>query len=111
LPVRSSSQSQAGFEQADVAAKAVDDEALDARLLGGREQVQRADQMGEDAAAVDVGDQDHRAVDGFGEAHVGDVAVAQVDLGRAAGAFDEHAVVLRAQALPGFEHGLHRRGL
>ena len=38
--------------------------------------------MGEDAAAVDVGDQDHRAVDGLGEAHVGDVAVAQVDLGR-----------------------------
>jgi hypothetical protein len=66
---------------------------FDARLLGGGEQLQRADQVGEDAAPVDVGHQDHRAVDFFGKAHVGDVAVTQVDFGGAAGAFHQHRVV------------------
>ncbi len=54
-----------------------------ALLLGGRQQFQRTDQMGENTAPVDVGHQDHRAIHGLGKAHVGDVAVAQVDLGRA----------------------------
>ena len=49
------------FEQGDVAAETVDHKALDPVLLGRREQVQRADQMGKDAAAVDVGNEDHRA--------------------------------------------------
>ena len=38
----------------------------------------------------------HRHVGRLGEAHVGDVAVAQVDLGRAAGALDQHEVGLGA---------------
>ena len=99
---------QARFEQADIAAEAVDDEALDARLLARREQVERADQMRKNTAAVDVGDQDHRAIHRFGKTHVGDVAVAQVDLGRAAGPFDQQAFVLRAKAAIRFEHRLHR---
>jgi hypothetical protein len=32
------------------------------------------DQRGDDAAAVDVADQDHRHVRRLGEAHIGDVA-------------------------------------
>jgi len=99
---------QAGFEQADVAAKTVDDEALDPVLLGRRKQVEGANQVGEDTAPVDVGDEDDRAIDRLGEAHVGDVAVAQVDLGRRAGAFDDDALVGRRQPPPGFEHGTHR---
>ncbi|EXI92522.1 MAG: hypothetical protein AW12_00505 [Candidatus Accumulibacter sp. BA-94] len=102
---------QAAVEEADVAAKAVDDEALDTRLLGPGEQVERAAEVGEDATAVDVGDQDHRTVDRFGEAHVGDVAIAQVDFRRAAGTLDQQALVLPAQALPGSENGLHRQRL
>ena len=96
------------FEQLDVAAEAVDDEALHARLLRGRKQFQRADEVREDAAAVGVGDEDHRAIHFLGKAHVGDVAVAQVDLGRAAGALDQHAFVLRTEPLIRFEHRLHR---
>jgi hypothetical protein len=111
LPVRCSSQSSPGFEQADVAAEAVDDEARDPRLFACRKQVQGADEMGEDAAAVDVGDQDHRHVGRFGEAHVGDVAVAQVDLGRAAGTFDQDAVELRRESCPAFHHRAHRDAL
>ena len=49
---------------------------------------------GDDAAAVDVADQQHRHARGRGEAHVGDVAGAQVDLGRAAGALDQDEVGL-----------------
>ncbi|MPM61967.1 Arginine--tRNA ligase [bioreactor metagenome] len=102
---------QTRFEQAHVAAEAVDDEALDPCLLARGKQFQRADQVGKNAAAVDVGDDDHRAIDGLGKAHVGDVAVAQVDLGRRAGAFDENAVVVRGQPRPGFEHSAHRARL
>ena len=99
---------QAGFEQAHVATETVDDEALDARLFAWREQLQRTDEVGENAAAVDVGDDDHRAVDDLREAHVGDVAGTQVDLGRAAGTLDYDAVVAGAQAFPRFKHRLHR---
>jgi hypothetical protein len=67
-------------------------------LFGGRQQFQRADQMRENAAPVDVGNDDHRAIDGLGKAHVGDVAIAQVDLGRRPGALDQHAIVGRRQA-------------
>ena len=51
--------------------------------------------MREHAAAVDVGDEEHRAVGGRGETHVGDVTVAQVNLGRAARAFDHDEVITR----------------
>jgi len=71
--------------------------------------------MRENATAIDVGNQDHRAIDGFGKthvgdvpvAHVGDVPVAQIDLGRAAGTFDEQALVLSTEALPRFKYRLH----
>ncbi len=53
-----------------------------------------ADQAGDHAAAVDIADQHHRRIGRAGEAHVGDVAGAQVDLGRAAGAFHQHDVRL-----------------
>ena len=67
--------------------------------------------MGEDAAAVDVGDDDHRAIDGLGKAHVGNVAGTQVDLRRRTGAFDEHAFIGSSQPLPGLQHRLHRTRL
>ncbi len=43
-----------------------------------------------------------------GEAHVGDVALAQVDLRGAAGAFDQHEVRLRLQAREAVEHGVEQ---
>ena len=67
--------------------------------------------MGEDAAPVDVGNQNHRAIDGLGKAHVGDVAGAQVDFGRRAGAFDQYRVVSRGQPPPRLQHRLHRTRL
>ena len=63
-----------------------------------RQHRMRADQAGDDAAALDVADQHDRHVGRLGKAHIGDVAAPQVDLGRAAGAFDQDEVGLRAQA-------------
>jgi hypothetical protein len=45
--------------------------------------------MREHPAAVDVGHQHDRTVDRFGETHVGDITVAQIDLGGTARAFDK----------------------
>ena len=98
------------LQQADVAAELVDHKAHHAGAFAVAQAVQRAHQVGKHAALVDVGHQDHRAVHRFGKAHIGDVAVAQVDLGRAAGAFHHHHVVLRLQPPVGLQHGGHGGG-
>ena len=41
---------------------------------------------------------------GARETHIGDVVAAQIDLGRAAGAFDQHQIGLGLQALEALEH-------
>ena len=50
---------------------------------------------------------DDRHVRGAREAHIGDVAVAQIDLGGAARAFDEHEVGVRLQPREAVEHARH----
>ena len=67
--------------------------------------------MSEHSAPVDVAHDEHRDVDGFGKAHVGDVAVTQIHLRRAAGAFDDDAVEFIAEPSPGVQHGVHRHAL
>ena len=79
-------------EQPDVAAELVDDEAGEPRLLAGRQQRVGPDELGDDAAAFDVADQCDRDIGGLSKPHIGNVAVAQIDLGRAAGAFDQDQV-------------------
>ncbi len=59
------------------------------------------------AAAVDVADEDHGAAGRPRKPHVGDVAFAQVDLGRAARALDQNKVGLGLHALEAVEHGGH----
>ena len=65
----------------------------------------RADELRDDAAAVDVADQHDRRPGGAREAHVGDVARAQIDLGGAAGALDQHQIGLFPEARATFEDG------
>ncbi len=62
------------------------------------------------AAAVDIADQHHGHVGGPGEAHIGDVAGAQVDLGRAAGPLDQHEVGVGLETAEALDHGAHQRG-
>ena len=63
-----------------------------------------ADETGDDAAAVDVADEHDRHVGRLGEAHVGDVAGAEIDFGRAAGALDQHDVHAFADDGEAFQH-------
>ena len=63
-----------------------------------------ADEAGDDAAAVDIADEHDRHVGRLGEAHVGDVAGAEIDLGRAAGALDQHDVHAFADDGEAFQH-------
>ena len=79
-------------EEAGVAAELVDDEALMRAAVAPAQHRMGADEAGDDAAAVDVADEDDRNIGRLGKPHVGDVAGAQVDLGRAARALDEDDV-------------------
>ncbi|MEY9693184.1 hypothetical protein ABH976_004330 [Bradyrhizobium ottawaense] len=49
-----------------------------------------ADELGDDAAAVDVADQHDRHVGLARKTHIGDVGLTQIHLGRTAGAFHQH---------------------
>jgi|GEM_PF-4728302 len=99
---------EARLEQRNIAAEAVDDEALYARLLARLEHCECAVEVREHAALVDVGDDDDIGVGSLGESHVGEVVLAQVDLGRAARAFDQDAVVPGLQSVEGGEDGRHQ---
>ena len=70
--------------------------AIELRILGIEHRL-GADQARDHAAAVDVADQHHRHVGGAGKAHIGDVVGAQIDLRRAARAFDQDEVGSRLQ--------------
>ena len=78
-------------------------------LVVGVEDRKRADQRGEDAAAVDVADEEHGQARGAREAHVGEVALAQVDLGGRAGAFADDGVEAGAQSVQRVEDRLAQR--
>ena len=75
-----------------ITAKLVDQEAADQRPVFGIENGVGSDKAGDDTATVDVANNDHRQVRGNGKAHIRDVAGAKIDLGGAAGTFDDHKV-------------------
>ena len=97
-------------EQGGVAAELVDDIAAEARRIGGRQHLAGARDRGDDAAPVDVGDQRHRQPGRFREAHIGDVAPAQVDLRSAAGALHQHEVRPRREPVEGGQRALQQAG-
>ena len=68
----------------------------------------RANHLRDDAAPVDAAGQDHRQIRCFGKAHIGDVAFAQIDLGRAARAFDQDDIGIVREAFEAFEHALQK---
>jgi hypothetical protein len=91
-----------GRQERRVAAELVEDEAADPRPLFFGEQGPGAVEVSEGAAAVDVGDKQDRRLGRARDAHVGQVELPQIDLGRAAGAFDHDQLELveqRAQRL------------
>src|SRR5713226_2687020 len=80
---------QALLEQSGIAAKFVDDKAVDACTLVLFQNEMRAGKAGDNAAAIDIPEHHHRHVDRRGKSHIGDVAGSQVDLRRAASALDQ----------------------
>src|SRR3546814_15944483 len=56
-----------------------------------------------------IADQHHRHIGGAREAHVRDVAFAQIDLGGRSRALDDDDVALAAQPMIAFEHFGHQR--
>ena len=98
-----------GGEHARIAAEAIDDEPRDAHAVVGGEQGQRADEGGEDAAAIDVAHQHHGRARESRHAHVGEIEL-EVDLRGAAGALDDDEIVRAAQPLEALDdHGPERR--
>ena len=91
-------------EQRRIAAEFVDDVTADQRRIVRRDDGFGADKACDHAAAVDVADQYHRHAGGLRKAHIGDVVFPQIDLGGAAGAFDENDIGVTAQPLVAVEH-------
>ena len=102
---------QSGFEQRHIAAKAVDYEPDHALLLGFAEQRPGSVEMRKHTAAIDIGNDDDRAIGGLGKPHVGNIVFAQVDLGRAAGTLDQHEFVVFYETGMRVEHRRHQFGL
>ena len=107
-------QLEARLQERAVAAELVEDEGGDPGALVRLEQRDGPHEGREDAAAVDVADEQHRSVGRLRDVHVHDVAVLQVDLGRAPGPLDDDEVHL-ARAAPSrlsrtiaAQLGLHR---
>ena len=77
------------LEQSNVAAKLVDDEAVNPRQFVRLQNEMRAGQARDNAAAIDIPEHHHGYIGGRGKSHIGDIAGTQVDLRRAAGAFHQ----------------------
>ena len=71
----------ARVEEGKVTAKFINEEATDEVLFGGVEESDGAEEGGEDAAAVDVADEDAGCVGELGHAHVDDVMLLEIDFG------------------------------
>ena len=98
------------LQQCNIAAKLIDDKPCDPVPLRLTEQGKRPDQVGEHATLVNIGNQDNGAVRNFGETHVGDIPVTQVDLSRAPGALHHDIVIAALQAAIGFHDGVQQGG-
>ena len=91
------------FEQCRVPPEAIDDESTNDLRLGGLEQVEGPDDGGEDATAVDVGNENGRGPDRSRELQIDDIPITEVDLGSAAGAFQNDGVEAARQPLVSLE--------
>ena len=92
-------------EQRRITPQLVDDEGAYEPPVPVGEQRHGPVQRGEDAAAVDVADHDGGYTELVCDTEVHDVVVEQVDLGRAAGAFEDHDVEAPAEVVARGEHG------
>ena len=98
-------------EQRRIAPELVDDVTLRQRAFGRAHERVGADEVRNDAAARDVAHQDHGRLGRQGEAHVGDVAFAQVHFRRASGPFDQYQFRFGPQDREAFQNRRHEARL
>ena len=79
-------------KQRRIAAEFIDDKAADHGGIVGIDDGFGSDELGDNAAAVDVADQHDGHIGAAREAHIGDIGLAEVNFGGAAGAFDQHQI-------------------
>ncbi len=94
-----------------VATKLVDQEAADQRPVRRIKHRTGANKASDDAAAVDVAGDHNRNVNGSGESHIGDVAGAKIDLGRASRPLDNHQIGITPDHLETIEDSRQQFGL
>ena len=80
-----------------IAAKFIDEETRDHCRVGRIEHRLGPNDLGNDAAAIDVAEQNHRNIGRAGKAHIGDIVLAQIDFRRAPGAFNKNQIRLFAK--------------
>src|SRR5260370_8919699 len=88
-----------GFEQGRITAELVDQESIDTLAFGGRQQFNRADQSCENAALVDVSNQQNRRIRQLGNRPVNQVAMPQIHFRGPAAAFDYDQIEVLPKAL------------
>jgi hypothetical protein len=86
-------------ENRGISMKAIYHETTNQRAFFGREQVEGADQLSEDAAPLDVSDEHDRRTRVEGDAHVRNVAVVQVNLRRATRALGDDDIERLAKSI------------
>ena len=92
VPVSCSSSSHTFIEQRDVTTKLVDGESAKQRALFRRQEMRRADDRREHAAALDIGHENPRRLNARHQTEIDQVVLAQIQLGDAARAFDDDRV-------------------
>ncbi len=92
-------------QERGVAPELVKDEAPDPSTIGRPQEPERPQQASEDAAPVDVPDEENGSAGQARHRHVGDVPIHQVGLGRIAGALDQDEVGLGGEPLVAFPDG------
>ena len=97
-------------EQRGIAPEFVDEKPFDLLRVGGVDNCLCADDLGDDAAPVDVTGQNDGHIGGGGKAHIGNVAGAKINLGRGAGTFDDHQIMGGFQAFETIQHMAHQLG-
>jgi hypothetical protein len=91
-------------EKPRIAAKLVDEEALDEGRILRIDHGFGAHELRNHPAAIDIADENHRHAFRLRETHIGDVAGAQIDLGGGARALHQHEIRLTAQDGEAFAH-------
>jgi len=95
------------FKQRCVASKFIDDKARDQRRVVCVDHGLAADELRDHAAAIDIANENDRGLGGARKSHIGDVMRAQIDLGGAAGAFNDDKIICGFQTREAVHH--HRR--